>query len=225
MLVSFPGRNTSEASEAPELPGTQPRRVRRRAVLQRDNTHASLRLPATSLVGRVSELAHIEACLRLDGTGIRLLSLVGSPGTGKTRLSLEAAVRLADGFEQGVYFVDLSTATDAEVVPAAIAHVLGATYTGRRQVSVADTLKRVLRGRDVLLVLDNFEGVLAAGPMLEDLLVACPRSTCRCGARSGDMPVEQPTRLDFVVSRSVLQTSDFTQSVLDPVTEWAERRV
>jgi len=174
MLVSFPGRNTSEASEAPGLPGIQPRRVRRRAVLQRDHQHASLRLPATSLVGRVRELAHIEACLRLSGTGIRLLSLVGSPGTGKTRLSLEAAMRLADCFEQGVYFVDLSTATDAEVVPAAIAHVLGATYTGRRQVSVADTLKRVLRSREVLLILDNFEGVLGAGPMLEDLLAACP---------------------------------------------------
>ena len=174
MLVSFPGRNTSEASEAPGLPGIQPRRVRRRAVLQRDHQHASLRLPATSLVGRVRELAHVEACLRLSGTGIRLLSLVGSPGTGKTRLSLEAAMRLADCFEQGVYFVDLSTATDAEVVPAAIAHVLGATYTGRRQVSVADTLKRVLRSREVLLILDNFEGVLGAGPMLEDLLAACP---------------------------------------------------
>jgi len=83
-------------------------------------------------------------------------------------------MRLADCFEQGVYFVDLSTATDAEVVPGTIAHVLGATYTGRRQVSVADTLKRVLRSREVLLILDNFEGVLAAGPMLEDLLAACP---------------------------------------------------
>ena len=174
MLVSFPGRNTSEASEAPGLPGIQPRRARRRALLQRDHQHASLRLPATSLVGRVRELAHIEACLRLSGTGIRLLSLVGSPGTGKTRLSLEAAMRLADCFEQGVYFVDLSTATVAEVVPAAIAHVLGATYTGRRQVSVADTLKRVLRSREALLILDNFEGVLGAGPMLEDLLAACP---------------------------------------------------
>ncbi|HEY3059895.1 MAG TPA: hypothetical protein VGL99_13060 [Chloroflexota bacterium] len=83
-------------------------------------------------MGRVRELARIEACLRLDGTGIRLLSLVGSPGNGKTRLGLEAAMRLADCFEEGVYFVDLSTATDAEVVPAAIAHVLGATYTRRR---------------------------------------------------------------------------------------------
>src|ERR1700682_2698073 len=172
MLVSFPGRNTSEA---PGLAGVQSRRVRRRAAVRREHQHPSLRVPATSLVGRVRELAHIEACLRLDGTGVRLLSLVGSPGTGKTRLSLEAAMRLADCFEQGVYFVDLRTDTDAEVVPAAIAHAVGATYTGRRQVSVADTLKRVLRNRDVLLLLDNFEGVLGAGPMLEDLLVVCPR--------------------------------------------------
>jgi predicted ATPase/DNA-binding CsgD family transcriptional regulator len=172
MLVSFPGRHTSEAREAPEFPGVRPRRERRRAV-QREHQHASLRLPATSLVGRVRELAHIDACLRLDGTGIRLLSLLGSPGTGKTRLGLEAAMRLADCFEEGVYFVDLSTVTDPDVVPAAIAHVLGATYTGRRQVSVADTLKRVLRSREVLLVLDNFECVLGAGPMLEDLLLAC----------------------------------------------------
>ncbi len=109
MLGSFPGRHTSEGREAPEFPRVRPRRERRRAV-QREQQHAALRVPATSLVGRVRELAHIEACLRLDGTGIRLLSLVGSPGTGKTRLSLEAAMRLADCFEQGIYFVDLSTA-------------------------------------------------------------------------------------------------------------------
>lgn len=126
------------------------------------------------LVGRGRELAHIEACLRLEGSGIRLLSLVGSPATGKTRLSLEAAARLADYFEHGVYFVDLGTATDAEIVPAGIAHVLGATYTGRKQMSAADTLKRVLRSHEVLLVLDNFEGMLGARVMLEDLLAACP---------------------------------------------------
>src|ERR1700682_3328859 len=122
MLVSFPGRDASDAREAPGLPVVQPRRVRRRAVLQREHEHASLPLPATSLVGRGRELAQIEACLRLDGTGIRLLSLVGSPGTGKTRLGLEAAMRLADCFGEGVYFVDLSTVTDPDVVPAAIAH-------------------------------------------------------------------------------------------------------
>jgi hypothetical protein len=182
MLVSFPGRDTSNAKEAPGLPAVQPRRGRRRAVPQRGHQHASLPLPATSLVGRGRELAHIDACLRLEGTGIRLVTLVGSPGTGKTRLSLEAAMRLADCFDEGVYFVDLSTATDPEVVPAAIAHVLGATYTGRKQVSVVDTLKRVLRSREVLLVLDNFEGVLGAGPVIEDLLRS--GTACNTGSSS-----------------------------------------
>src|SRR2546423_6357854 len=176
MRVPFPGRDNSAARNHPGSPGIQPRRTRRRsrAALRDERQPAFLPLPTTSLVGRGRELAHIEACLRLEESGIRLLSLVGSPGTGKTRLSLEAAARLADYFEDGVHFVDLSTATDAEIVPAAIAHMLGATYTGRRQVSAADTLKRVLRSREVLLVLDNFEGVLGAGAMLEELLAACP---------------------------------------------------
>jgi predicted ATPase len=103
------------------------------------------------------------------------MTLVGAPGTGKTRLGIAAAERLAEGFEDGVYFVDLTTLTDAGAVPAVIAHTLGATYRGHRPMSLEETLKRALRDRHVLLVLDNFEVVLQAGTLVEELLAACSR--------------------------------------------------
>jgi predicted ATPase len=95
------------------------------------------------------------------------LSLVGSPGSGRTRLAIAAATRMADAYEHGVYFVDLSGVSDAESVPAAIAHVIGATYAGRRQTSIEETIQRALRNRQVLLVFDNFEGVLDAGRVID----------------------------------------------------------
>jgi predicted ATPase len=170
VLVSFPARDSDGSAARRPTVG---RRQRGRAGASAPAR--TLPVPVSSLVGRGRELAHIAACLQLSGAGIRLLSLVGSPGTGKTRLGIEAARELVGSFEQGVYFVDLSAARDDEDVPTAIAHVLGATYAGRRQVPIMDTLKRVLRDREVLLVLDNFESVLSAGALLEELLAACPR--------------------------------------------------
>jgi non-specific serine/threonine protein kinase len=118
----------------------------------------------------------VQAALDDGGVAaVRFMTLVGAPGTGKTRLAIAAAERLVEAYEDGVYFVDLTTLTDAEAVPAVIAHTLGATYRGRRPMSLEETLKRALRDRHVLLVLDNFEVVLDAGALIEELLGACSR--------------------------------------------------
>jgi non-specific serine/threonine protein kinase len=135
-----------------------------------------LPVPLTSLVGREADLTELESTLRREDVGAsRLISLLGAPGTGKTRLAIAAAERVLGAFEHGVCFVDLSLIRETTAVPAAIAHELGATYRGRRAASLEDTLKRALRDRHALLVLDNFEGVIDAGVLVEDLLANCPR--------------------------------------------------
>src|SRR5207237_206709 len=117
----------------------------------------------------------LQAAMRDGAVGkVRLITLVGAPGTGKTRLAIAAAERLIESYEHGVYFVDLTTVGDSDAVPGALAHSLGATYRGHKPVSLDETLKRALRDRHVLLVLDNFEAVLGAGTLIEELLAACP---------------------------------------------------
>jgi predicted ATPase/DNA-binding CsgD family transcriptional regulator len=150
------------------------------------------------LVGRERDLAFLEAELKGDGAGTtRLFSLVGPPGTGKTRLAIGVAERLLDSYEHGVFFVDLSTLKDASHVPAAIAHCLGATYRGHRPTPLEETLKRALRDRHALLVLDNFEGVLDAGALVEDLLGACTRLRVVVTSRA---PLRTPSEQQFEVA-------------------------
>ena len=130
-------------------------------------------LPAqpTPLIGRETELDEITR--RLNSDGVRLLTLTGPGGIGKTRLSLQAAADLIDHFEDGVYFVDLALIRDLEAVPTAIAQALGLRETSER--SLLDDLKEQLRTKTMLLLLDNFEQVTAAVPKVLELLQACPR--------------------------------------------------
>ena len=121
-------------------------------------------------IGRDAELRAIRASL--DDERVRLLTLTGPGGTGKTRLALRAAVDQIDRFADGVFLVDLSSARDADTVIALIAGAVGLPETHER--SPVDELKRQMRPRDVLLVLDNFEQVLVAAAVLVELLNACP---------------------------------------------------
>ena len=124
----------------------------------------------SAFVGRDAELRSIRE--RLDDPGVRLVTLTGPGGTGKTRLALRAAADQIDRFTDGVFFVDLITATDADAVLALAASAIGIGDTADR--SPLDELRRKLRAQQTLLVLDNFEQVAAAGPVLVELLADCP---------------------------------------------------
>jgi predicted ATPase/transcriptional regulator with XRE-family HTH domain len=126
--------------------------------------------PATGLVGREAEVAAARAVLTRPD--VRLLTLTGPGGIGKTRLALAVAAAVADRFEDGVVFVPLASIGDPALVPSAIARALGAAEDGRRPPWAA--LAQQLRTRSLLLVLDNFEQVAAAGPDVAALLADCP---------------------------------------------------
>jgi predicted ATPase/DNA-binding CsgD family transcriptional regulator len=103
---------------------------------------------------------------------IRLLTLTGPGGVGKTRLALHIAADVGGAFADGVQFVDLASITKPDLVAPTIAHVLGVRDTGGSP--VADRLSVFLRAKSLLLVLDNFEQVVEAAPFLSSLLGACP---------------------------------------------------
>ena len=124
----------------------------------------------SAFVGRDAELRAIRE--RLDDQDVRLVTLTGPGGSGKTRLAIRAAADQIDRFTDGVYFVDLVTATDSDAVLALIATAIGLGDAAER--SPLDDLRRRLRAQQVLIVLDNFEQVAVAAPTIVGLLADCP---------------------------------------------------
>jgi predicted ATPase len=124
-----------------------------------------LPVPLTSFVGREAEVAEVGSLL----STVRLLTLTGPGGIGKTRLAVEVARRLAESYPDGVCFVDLAAVAAPELVPAAAAQSLGVHDAGGRPLE--DQLAFALRGRTVLLLLDNCEHVLEPCARLVDLLL------------------------------------------------------
>jgi predicted ATPase/DNA-binding CsgD family transcriptional regulator len=136
-------------------------------------------LPAqiSSFIGRNHELAELKASLLAS----RLVTLTGPPGTGKTRLALEVASALLEHYQNGVYFVSLASIQDANLVAHTIAQVLDVKEAGSESSFTA--LKATLHDKRVLLVLDNFEHLLPAAPLVSDLLAAAPRLTALVTSR------------------------------------------
>ena len=143
---------------------------------------SNLKIPLTSLIGRERELTAVIDILCRDE--LRLLTLTGAGGTGKTRLALEAARKLLDRFEHGIFFIDLLPLDKpAQVVPAVVAslNVMETTASletgkgaesGRR--GPLELLCDYLGRKRILLVLDNFEHVIEAGPNVAEMLAECP---------------------------------------------------
>jgi predicted ATPase/transcriptional regulator with XRE-family HTH domain len=127
--------------------------------------------PPTPLIGRAEEVA--TAMRMLDHVDVRLLTLTGPGGVGKTRLALQVASDLRSTLRDGVVWVDLAPLTDPQFLMPTIAQALGVHEAAGQNMSLH--LQAALGGRQILLVLDNFEHLLAAAPHLADLVAACPR--------------------------------------------------
>ncbi len=163
------------------------------AIPARENSPHNLPAQSTVLIGREAETA--AACDILRRGDVRLLTLTGPGGVGKTRLALQVAEDLLDRYDDGVFFVDLAAITDPDLVAPTIARILGLREVASR--TPRDTLIDYLRDRQILLLLDNFEQVASAAPLAADLLAACPRLELLVTSRA---PVHVRGEHEFPVS-------------------------
>lgn len=150
----------ARAPSAADQPATPPLRL---------DTATNLPTPLTPLIGRGADVAAVRERLMRDD--VRLLTLVGPPGVGKTRLSIQVAGELYERFPDGVWFVALAAIDDPDLVAPTIAHVLELTEAGTQP--LIEQLKAALRPKRTLLVLDNVEQIMAAAPVITGLLPAC----------------------------------------------------
>ena len=153
LMAAVPGRrrdDTPEGAPAPAAPPVLPR-------------------PVTGLVGREKELGEVTGLLARPG--VRLLTLTGMGGVGKTRLAVEAAREAAGFFSDGATFVGLAPLSDPSLVPSTVLRALGAAEEGRIP---GEALVAHLKDKDLLLVLDNLEHLLQAAPEVAGLIESCP---------------------------------------------------
>jgi len=127
--------------------------------------------PSTSFVGREEDITLI--CTQLQRADIRLLTLLGPGGVGKTRLALQVASQLSSQFVDGMCFVPLDQVSSAESVVSALAQALN--LTEEKDLSLFDQVKATLRTQSLLLILDNFEQVMVARRVIADLLASCSK--------------------------------------------------
>ena len=195
-----------EGQDLAEFESAARRQVASRATAEpfRHNLPAIL----TPLVGREHEVMTVVDLLARDE--VRLLTLTGPGGVGKTRLAVEAAGRSREKFVDGVAFVPLSYLRDVAMIPSALARALGIGEKAGRP--LVETLKDQLKNRRMLVVLDNFEHLLDAVPLAADLVGACPgltvlvtsraplRLTSECQFPLAPLPATEPASASASVS-------------------------
>jgi predicted ATPase/class 3 adenylate cyclase len=136
-----------------------------------DSYAHNLPIQPTPFIGRAKEVANVQQHLLRQE--VRLLTLTGPGGVGKTRLGLQVAAQASDHFTDGTWFVSLAPLSDPDLVIPTIAETLEVREAGGR--SLLEQLQKFLRGKKVLLLLDNFEQVVSAATQVADLLSACPQ--------------------------------------------------
>jgi predicted ATPase/transcriptional regulator with XRE-family HTH domain len=164
------GRAQLLAAARPQVmaPGDR-ERARGHPLTTREARPNNLPQQPTPFLGREDQVARVVDLLSRDD--VRLLTITGPGGIGKTRLALQAATDVLEAFPDGVWFVDLSTLSDPSLVPSAIATTLGVREEGS---GIANRLAAMLAGKHLLLVLDNFERVVDATSLVADLLARAP---------------------------------------------------
>ena len=184
-LAAYRETRTTLVEELGLEPGDELKELERR-ILAHDpglvpGTRGRTELPGslTSFVGRRRELEEVQALVMRPG--VRLLTLTGAGGTGKTRLALEVARTVAGDFADGARFVPLAAVADPALLPQAIAQALALHPRGGQ--SIEDALRAFLAERELLLVLDNLEHLLDATPFATDLLAAAPDLTILATSR------------------------------------------
>jgi predicted ATPase/DNA-binding CsgD family transcriptional regulator len=171
--ASFP-EATPTSEQAAELPPPFPRGAFSR-------TRAALPTYLTSLLGREQEVQAISALL--ERHEVRLLTLTGPGGVGKTRLAVQVASHLQSTFADGVCFVSLASISDPDLVFSTLAQALGLLEP--EHTPLLEHLKSSLHGKHLLLLLDNFEQVVNAAPLVGELLLACPAVKALVTSRTG----------------------------------------
>jgi predicted ATPase/DNA-binding XRE family transcriptional regulator len=164
----------------------------------------NLPTPSTPLLGRERELGEISTFVR----EVRLLTLTGTGGVGKTRLAIEAARNAADLFPAGTVFVGLAPLVDSALVVPTVAQSLGMREAEGQ--TPRDTLRAYLRERRLLLVLDNFEHMLKAAPEVADLIETCPQLSVLVTSRA---PLRVRGEQEYPVPPLALPASTLAPSV------------
>lgn len=179
----------------PELPRVFP------PLKSLDYLPTNLPVQLTSFIGREKEMAEITKLL----SGTRLLTLTGSGGTGKTRLSLHAAANVLDRHSDGVWLVELAPLSNPELVPGEVAKTLGVRETPGEPIT--KTLISWLKSKQLLLVLDNCEHVLeASARLVNDFLKSCPNVSVLVSSREAlGMAGEQTYRVPSLSAPDIKQ--------------------